>query len=447
MRFYIALWFSKFYLLITDTFCHKKSDRVGLIAARICPNMLEKLKKPELVIMVTGTNGKTTVTDMVANMLMHDGKKVVYNYWGANQVAGHIRSLLDTVNIFNKSTVDICVLECDEITTVECMPQIKPNYMLVTNLCRDSIRRNAYPDYIFGILDKGLGLSKDTILIVNAMDPLSSFLGENNKRIFVSADKIFNEDAYEGFSPEFKTCPRCNSVIEYEYRHYRHMGKFVCPNCGLKNFPGDYVLNGIKQDNIIVNSDKYAVVSSSIFNIYNETMIIALFSELGYKPKKINELLKTIDIPSSREGYESYKGIEMYRRCGKAQNGTAPSMVFESILKDKRDKELILIMDEDIYFNAQETITWLYDNDFELLTDKSVKKIIITGRRTLDFKLRLLLAKVDRDKLFIAEDYKDAYKYLSLDDSIVYIVHDVDSGNAGKEVIQNIKDRMDGVIE
>ena len=443
MRFYIALLVSKIYIFLTNIFCKHKSDRIGLLAARICPDVLYKLSKPKLVIMVTGTNGKSTTTTIIANMLKEAGYNLEYSYWGANFLAGHIRTLLDCVNIFNKSKKDACILECDELSLIKSMPAVKPQYLLVTNICRDSIRRNAYPDYIFNRLDEGINTYKDVTLILNANDPFSSYLGQNNKRIFVGANKIYDYSAYAGFSNEFLTCPKCNSMIEYEFRHYRHIGKYKCPKCGFKNFDAKYVWEGIKDNEIIINKEKYKSISSDVFNIYNEVMIVSLLKELGFDKDKINNLLKNVTIPKSREGFDKYKGINIYRKCGKGQNGTAPSIIFESISRNKNDKELILIMDAEIGFNAHATMTWLYDNDFELLNDSSVKKIIITGVNTLDYKLRLLLAGISEDKIIISEDYKEAHKYLSLDKSDIYLICDVDYGDWGIEVTENIKKRLD----
>lgn len=443
MRFYIALLVSKIYIFLTNIFCKHKSDRIGLLAARICPDVLYKLSKPKLVIMVTGTNGKSTTTTIIANMLKEAGYNLEYSYWGANFLAGHIRTLLDCVNIFNKSKKDACILECDELSLIKSMPAVKPQYLLVTNICRDSIRRNAYPDYIFNRLDEGINTYKDVTLILNANDPFSSYLGQNNKRIFVGANKIYDYSAYAGFSNEFLTCPKCNSMIEYEFRHYRHIGKYKCPKCGFKNFDAKYVWEDIKDNEIIINKEKYKSISSDVFNIYNEVMIVSLLKELGFDKDKINNLLKNVTIPKSREGFDKYKGINIYRKCGKGQNGTAPSIIFESISRNKNDKELILIMDAEIGFNAHATMTWLYDNDFELLNDSSVKKIIITGVNTLDYKLRLLLAGISEDKIIISEDYKEAHKYLSLDKSDIYLICDVDYGDWGIEVTENIKKRLD----
>ena len=443
MRFWIAFYAAKLYVFFKDKFRKTKSDRAGLLAEKLCPHFLNYITKPKLTIMVTGTNGKSTTCDLIANMLKNAGYKTQFTYWGANMVAGHIRILLDCVNLFNKSKVDAVVLECDELSLDQCLPYIKPQYLLVTNLCRDSIRRNAYPDYVFDRVNYGINTNNDVTLILHANEPISAELGENNKRVYIGADKIYDYSAYAGFSNEFLTCPKCNSMIEYDFRHYRHVGKFKCPNCGYKNHKAKYTWQKIDGDNLILNNEKYHIISNDIFNLYDEIMIIGLFNEIGIKPKEIDRVLKTVSIPKSREGFDSYKGINIYRKCGKGQNGTAPSIIFESIMKNKNDKELVLIMDAEIGFHAQATMTWLYDNDFELLNDKSIKKIIITGENTLDYKLRLLLAGVDEKKLIISEDYKDAHKYLTLDKSDIYLICVVDYGNWGIEVTDNIKKRLD----
>ncbi|MBR2673969.1 MAG: DUF1727 domain-containing protein [Mogibacterium sp.] len=444
--FWIVLFFAKIYVFFADRFSKQRSDLIGVLAYKLCPDFLARLAKPEICIMVTGTNGKTTTTSLVANMLKNAGYKVGYTYWGANMLAGHIKTMLDCVTFFNKPKVDACVLETDELLIHNSMPQFKPQYLLVTNICRDSIRRNAYPDYIFDRMDKGIGKYKDVKVVLHANDPLSSGLGAGNPRIYIGAEKIYSRSAYAGFSNEFLTCPNCNSTIEYEFRHYRHVGRYKCPKCGLTNPESKYIWEGTDEGKLVLNGEKYHIISNDIFNLYNEIMIIGLFLEMGFEPAKIDELLKSVHIPESREGFDSCKGINIYRKCGKGQNGTAPSIVFEGIMEKEGDKEFVLIMDAEIGKGAHATMTWLYDNDFELLNDESVKKIVITGENTLDYKLRLLLAGLDESRLIICEDYKEAHKYLSLDGSDIYLIVDIDYSKWGIEVSDNIVRRIEAEI-
>lgn len=443
MLFHLVLFFAKIWAFFYDRLKKHESDFIGLVCYKLCPDFLERMAKPRIKILITGTNGKTSTTHLVANMLRNAGLKTEYSYWGSNLMAGHIKTMLDCVTITNKCKVDACVLECDEMMMATSLPAFKADYVLITNICRDSIRRNAYPDYIYGKMDRGVAKYLDTTLILHANDPISSGLGKDNKKVFIGAEKIYDHSAYAGFSNEFRTCPVCNSEIEYDFRHYRHVGHFRCPECGFTNHEAKYMWEGIEGDNLVLNGDKYHIISDDIFNLYNEIMIIGLFRELGFEPAKIDELLKGVQIPKSREGFDSYKGIDIYRKCGKGQNGTAPSIIFESIMKNKNKKELVLIMDAEIGRGAQATMTWLYDNDFELLNDDSVQKIIITGDNTLDYKLRLLLAGIPEEKLVVCEDYKEAHRYLTLDDSDIYLIVDIDYSAWGIEVAENTMKRLE----
>ena len=73
--FYIALIIAKLHLAILKLFHKEKDDKPGFLAYKLCPNFLEKLNKPDIVIGITGTNGKTTTTNLLAEAL----KKCDYN--------------------------------------------------------------------------------------------------------------------------------------------------------------------------------------------------------------------------------------------------------------------------------------------------------------------------------------------------------------------------------
>lgn len=444
MKFYLALWASKFYLFISKIFGQSKSDKAGLLAAKICPEVLSKVNKPKNVILVTGTNGKTTVTHLIYNILKNDGKKIGFNIWNANTRAGHIRCLIDSVNIFNNPNKDYAILECDELTSNTTIPEIKPNYVIVTNICRDSIRRNSYPEFIFSRINEGVTKSKDSVLILNADDPISSFLGEGNKKVFVSIDKLNNDEVYENISPDFVVCPKCNSKVKYEYKHYRHIGKFKCPNCKLESFKGDYRVTNISENSFTLNGIEYPKLSSNLFNIFNESEVIVLLKELGYDFKFIQESLKKSSIPKSRENLEIEKDIKIYSQMAKGQNSSALSTVLENLSKLNNRKQIILLLDE-VYDNpySSETITWIYDSDFELLNKLNLEKIIITGPRYLDYIVRLKLAGVPEEKIEISKDYKEAYKLLELDKkSDIYVLYEVERRPMSREVVESIKERI-----
>lgn len=448
MKLYMALIVSKFYLFIQKCFKKEKSDRAGLLAARICPDILEKVNKPKQVIMITGTNGKTTITNLLNDIFKLDNKKVGCNDWNANMRAGHIRCLIDCVNIFNKPNKDIAILECDEFTSNLTIPEIKPTYVIVTNVCRDSIRRNSYPEYIFNKINEGV-IKSNSILILNADDPISSFLGDKNKKVYVSVDKIFNDKVYDNISSDFTVCPKCNSPISYEYKQYRHIGKFKCSKCNFKSHKGNYIVSKIEDKNLVLNGTNYPLLSDSIFNIYNEAQVIAVLKEIGYSNDFIIECLNKVNIPKSRENLEIEKGIKIYSRLAKGQNSSAVSTVLENLTKTKDKKQMILLLDEVFSFdNALETITWIYDSDFELLNKLNLDKIILTGKICVDYVVRLKLAGIKEDKIVVCPDYMEAHKYLDLNkDSNIYVLYEVDRRVNSREVIKNIKERIKNEVK
>lgn len=448
MRFYLALWASKFYLFIKKLMGQGRSDRAGLLAAKICPEILTKVNKPKTVILVTGTNGKTTVTHLIYNILKRDGKKIGFNDWNANMRAGHIRCLIDSVNIFNKPNKDVAILECDEMTSNLTVPEIKPDYVIVTNICRDSIRRNSYPEFIFNKINEGVTKSGST-LILNADDPISSFLGKSNKKIFVSIDKFNKDGVYENISPDFNVCPECNTLVNYEYKHYRHIGKFKCPNCKLESFKGDYKVTKVSENTFTLNGIEYPKLSDNLFNIYNESQVIVLLKQLGYDFKFIQNALANSSIPKSRENLEIEKDIKIYSQMAKGQNSSALSTVLENLSKLKNKKQIVLLLDE-VYegLDAQETITWLYDSDFELLNKLNLEKIVVTGPRYLDYIVRLKLAGVKENKIEVSPDYKEAYKLLNLDKkSDIYVLYEVERRPMSREVVESLKERIRNEVE
>lgn len=451
IRFYLGLWASKILIFILKIFGQEKDDKPGLLAYRFCDDFLFRLKKPEMVVAITGTNGKTTVSSLVANMYKNSGKKVCYNDWGANCLAGHARCLIDAVTIFNRPKVDVAVLEADELTSSDTFPGFNPNYVIVTHISRDSLRRNGNYFYIFERLNEGIKLVPNSKLILNADCPISSFLGDKHEKIFygVLGNKV-NKANY--ISNDFNFCPRCYGEIKYNYRHYRHIGNFYCPSCGLKSYDADYLVVGhnskdktlaVKHNSNIYN---YPLISSSIFNIYNQIAVITFFKEVGFTDEEIALGFKQLKIPKSRESSITVNGIELIAQMAKGQNVSACSTVFEQIAKDEDDIVLVFLMNE-MYLTAEggemETITWFYETDFEFLNKDNIKQILIGGPRNLDYKLRLKLGGFPDDKYICTDDDYELYKYVKIKGiKKIYFLYEVEAVSKAMKIRKQFYDRI-----
>lgn len=455
MKFYIALYIAKFGELILKIIGRligkNGSFFTGKVALKICPDFLEKIDKPKTIIAVTGTNGKTTVCNLIIDSLEKNGYKVLSNSLGANISAGVACSLMNGVNLRNKTKYEISVFEVDERSSLKIYPYIKPTYIVCTNLFRDSIRRNAHPEYISNIINKAI--PDETTLILNADDLISGSLKKDNKRIYFGIDKQ-ESDLEESINiiNDMRICPKCHTELKYNYVRYHHIGNAYCPKCDFKSPEANYRVKEInyKENYIKVEYDKeetkFNLISNSMFNIYNEIAVITTLNVLGLKKEQIQKAMAETNIVSSRYQKETINGIDLISNMAKGQNPIACSCVFDYVKKEPGKKEIILILD-DFFDNKEssENLTWIYDCDFEFLNDKNIDKIIIGGVRSQDYYLRLLLAGVPKEKLIKVKEETETPNYLSYDrDKSIYILFEMYDIKAAEKVRKTIKGKLSG---
>lgn len=456
MRFYLALWVSKFVRFIIKVFGRvlklNGSHFPGNVALKICPNFLEKIQKPETIITVTGTNGKTTTCNLITDILEKNGYKVLNNKFGSNIRGGVTTTLISGVSLFNKSKYKISVLEIDERSSGKIYPYIKPTYAVVTNLFRDSLKRNAHSEYIYDIINKALPDS--SILILNADDLISNRLKlDTNKRAYFGIDKQSTDTADSiNIVNDVRICPNCSAKLKYDFIRYHHIGKAYCEKCGYKSPEADYSVKEINYtDEYILVSHNYEdykikMLSNSIFNIYNQIAAIAVLSEFGLSFEQLKESFDKIEITKERYKKETINGVNIINHLAKGQNPIACSIVFKYVKEEKRNKEIVLLI-EDFHDNKEssECPAWLYDCDFEFLNDESIHKIIAMGHRGEDLKFRLLLAGVPEEKIVSLPNDGIVTDYLALEkDTDVYILYDMYEQSIVDEVNRQIHKKLSG---
>ena len=448
LRYYFAFYIAKLIQLMLKILRRNATQFPGKLAIKICPDFLKKVKKPKTIIGVTGTNGKTTVCNLIIDSLQVNGYKVLNNKFGSNVNSGIASSLISGMSWLQKEKYEIAVFEIDERSSLKVYPYVKPTYLICTNLFRDSIRRNAHPEYIQGIINKEL--PKETTLILNADDLISSSLGTSeNKKIYFAINKL-DTDLNESINiiNDMRICPKCNTKLKYNYVRYHHIGNAYCPNCNFESPTPDYTVEKIDYENnkIIVKHKgevkEFSMVSSnSIFNIYNMIAVITLLKEFGLSTEDIQDTFKKINITGTRYQKKEINGVSIVYNMAKGQNPIACSCVFDYVKKEKGKKEVILMLDD--VFDAKsstENITWLYDCDFEFLNSEDIQKIVIGGIRSKDYYLRLLLAGVPAEKIVCTENELDTVKYLSLEKGeTVYILFELYADPTARKVKESIE--------
>lgn len=155
----------------------------GLVVERLDPGFLAAALAdlPQGVVVVTGTNGKTTTTKMVVALLRASGLKVFSNRSGSNFTRGIIAGMLGELDSHGKLNADIAVLELDEAHAIQFVREVPPRYSLLLNITRDQLDRFGEVDYTAGLLDKvaratraGVVLNRDDPLVLRIADSLAA---------------------------------------------------------------------------------------------------------------------------------------------------------------------------------------------------------------------------------------------------------------------------------
>ena len=421
IRFYLAMIASRTSIILLKLLGRNASHMPGVIALKICPNVLAYLEISDDFIAISGTNGKTSTTNMVVSFLEAQNKTLSANLLGSNIEGGIITALLNSTTYFGKNKVDMAVFEVDERASLYIFPYIKPKILAITNLYRDSYTRNAHVDYIVETLETSIPLS--TRLILNADDILTSSLCQNNERKYFSIAHLKDEpEVKDSIIQDTPYCLVCGHKLSYDFQRYHHIGVVHCDNCGFHNPKADYEIVAITDKEIELKEKEeiytYANASDNLSEHYNKLSAISVLREMGYDHKTLIHYFNDIKTVETRFD-EIINGDKRYITIlSKDQNPVANSRVF-NFIKDKKewDDAIIVMMTEAHGYQKAphfvENMAWLYDTNFEYLNLDSIKKIYCIGGRHEEYKSRLLLAGVSDEKIIgspeiidVQEDFK-----------------------------------------
>jgi len=439
IRYIIAFWASQIIKLILKLFRKNATQLPGKIAITICPDFLGRIKRPSKVIAITGTNGKTTTTNLIIRVLEENGYKTVNNSLGSNTHHGIASALI------NDRKGDVAVFEVDERCSKYIYKYIEPTYLVCTNLFRDSIKRNAHTEFIVSQVEPAI--PKNTTLILNADDLISSRLSEDNKKIFFGIGEL-KEDS-KGCSNivcDIRVCPICKTELKYNYLHYHHIGQAYCPNCDFKSYKPDVLATGINYEGkaVIINNKQYHLFADSLFNIYNMLAVVAVLKEFGLEEEKVQKSFENMEIVKTRFNEEQIGNLKVISQLSKGQNPVACTQNISFVANEKGEKVVILILgdlhDEE---HSSENMTWLYDIDFEFLNKEDIKQIIVGGKRAYDIELRLLLADIEKEKIILSEDYKNISESIILENTEkIFILHDLYACELAEEIKRKLGERV-----
>ena len=422
IRFYFALWCGKLSMALLKLLHRRGTNFPGSVVLTLCPDFLGHIEKPEHIIAITGTNGKTTVSNMVLDILEDNGYDCTNNNFGGNVDTGICAAIMKDSTLTGKAKKQYCVLEVDERSAVRVFPHLTPEILIVTNLTRDSYRRNAHVEYIFSILDSNI--PDQTHLVLNADDLISSSLKKGNPRTYFGMEPLEGEQLPEiNIVRDITACPVCNSPLEYRFLRYNHIGRAKCSGCSFCSPEPDFnvlsktSLEDGRSDIVIAHEgaeEHYRVPADRVINLYNVTAVIAALRQFGLTQEQLTASLQKIKVVASRDEIIEANGYTLRCIMAKGQNPVACSHSL-NLARHTPDSAVILLWDD--YHDRRETsenIAWYYDVDFEYLRNDNIRQIISAGRRSPDLLVRLLVADIPEDKIQITEHEKDVPPLLDL---------------------------------
>ncbi|MGH2559324.1 MAG: Mur ligase family protein, partial [Thermomicrobiales bacterium] len=209
----------------------------GLVADRIDSALLTKLagRLDGGVIVVAGTNGKTTTSRMLADILEAAGHRVVHNRSGSNLVRGVVAAFADHTRLDGDPRGDVAVIETDEAAFPEIVRLVRPRLILLNNLFRDQLDRYGEIDSVAKMWRTTLErLPVETTVVVNADDPTLAAITEGMaaRRVTFGLDEQRHRLEHLPHAVDAATCRRCGADLVYEALYVSHLGAWRCVACG-----------------------------------------------------------------------------------------------------------------------------------------------------------------------------------------------------------------------
>lgn len=378
----------------------------GKVALKFDSNILSVVAKNYKVILVTGTNGKTTTTSMIYNIIKKSGNRVITNSTGANMLPGITATFIDNYKIFGKKKPAYAVIEVDEANLKFITKYISPEIITITNLFRDQLDRYGEVYTTLAKIMEGLENVSGAKLVLNGDESLLGDLNTNNDLCYYGFNVSPDESKLVDINADAKFCKKCKHPYNYELITFNHLGSYICPNCQYQRPQLKYAVNAITEmtpyySKVIINETEIIINQPGVYNIYNGLCAFSICKEIGIEDNIIFESLRNQASHFGRQEALSIEGKEV--KIILVKNPAGYNQAIDTVSLDERAVSVAFLLNDN-YADGRD-ISWIWDVNFEKMTSLEIQQVLIGGIRNYDMAIRLKVAGFNTEAFKISEDF------------------------------------------
>lgn len=360
---------------------------LGLGAGETWPGELALMLRPGIadafskcfrkgIILVAGTNGKTTTTLMIKQIFEHIGGVVVHNATGANLLNGVVSSCIRRTDWLGRMGADIGLFEVDENSLPVVLSHMTPDRVVLLNLFRDQLDRYGEVDVIVEKWQRAFStLPPSTGYIINGDDPGTAWIGSavKGKVVYFGIDEkaLFIPKHEHAMDSAF--CPKCGGRLSYDGVYYSHIGVWKCPSC--------------KRSRPALHVRSWQGALPGLYNRYNTLAAAALAASFGISPKTIKSALASFKPAFGRqeEIVKDGRFVKLYL----SKNPAGFNASLRTVIGQGARHFLFMLNDR---IPDGRDVSWIWDVDIETLPESAV--CFVSGDRAYDMALRLKYAGI-----------------------------------------------------
>jgi len=370
-------------------------DAIDALAARLSDG----------AVMVSATNGKTTTTGMLAEIL--GDRSLAWNRAGANLMSGVASALVAARG------AKLGVFEVDEGALPEALDRLRPRAMLLGNLFRDQLDRYGELEIIAERWRSAVAaLPPATTLVVNADDPIVADLAAERELVVrFGLDDPRQARAGLQHAADSKYCVRCGAPYTFASAYVGHLGDYHCDACGHRRPVLDVAARRIELRGLLasrfhlvtaVGEADIELAMPGLYNVYNATAAASLALAIGASIEDVRTGLARFGASFGRFERVPVGGRSVVLLLVK--NPAGANEVVRTL--ETGIPPVLVVALNDAIADGQD-VSWIWDVDFEPLLEQ-VGLVIASGERAAELGLRMLYGGLSEERLEVVPSLEQA---------------------------------------